>query len=250
MYGNLARPAQNSMKRALVLSGGGMFGSWQAGVWQGVRSRLDHEPDLVVGASVGSLNGYAIAGGASPEELCNFWRQPEISRFRDLPQTIRALMQRYPARIEYAVTLTDLARMKPHLARDSDVTWKHLAASCAIPGLIPQRRIDGRWYSDGGLLNPLPVWAAVELGATEILAIHALPEIPSTVLKPFVAGFRHVFGHHPPLPAGVRLVTIEPDGVLGSIREALNWKQERIERWIALGQEAAKNISIPNCFWR
>jgi predicted acylesterase/phospholipase RssA len=238
------------MKRALVFSGGGMFGAWQAGVWRGIASRLGSEPDLIVGASVGSLNGYAIAGGATPDELCRFWRAPEVGRFRDLPNTIRVLMKRYPARMEYALTLTDLARMKPRTVRGGDVTWKHLAASCAIPGLLPQQRIGGRWYSDGGLLNPLPVWAAVELGATQILAIHALPEIPSSVLKPFVKGFRRVFGHHPPLPAGVELVMIEPQGALGSVRDALVWKQENIERWIALGEEIGKNISIPNCFWR
>lgn len=237
------------MKRALVFSGGGMFGSWQAGVWRGLASRLDSEPELVVGASVGALNGYAIAGGATPEELCGFWRQPGVGRFRDLPQTIRTLMERYSPRVDYAVTLTDLASMKPRIVRAPDVTWRHLAASCAIPGLLPQQRIGGRWYSDGGLLNPLPLWAAVELGATEIVAIHALPEIPSSVLKPFVKGFRRVFGHHPPVPPGIRLLTIEPQGALGSIRDALVWKRENIERWIELGEEGGKNISIPNCFW-
>jgi predicted acylesterase/phospholipase RssA len=238
------------MKRALVFSGGGMFGSWQAGVWRGLASRLAFEPELIVGASVGSLNGYAIAGGATPDELCRFWKEPEIGRFRRLPETIRILMERHPLSLGYALTLTDLASMKPRIVAGGEVTWRHLAASCAIPGLLPQQRIGGRWYSDGGLLNPLPVWAAVELGATQILAIHALPEIPSSVLKPFVKGFRMVFGHHPPLPPGVQLVTIEPDGPLGSVRDALEWKRENIERWLAQGEETAKNISIPNCFWR
>jgi predicted acylesterase/phospholipase RssA len=234
------------MKRALVFSGGGMFGAWQAGAWKGMAESF--EPDLVVGASVGSLNGYAIAGGATPDELCAFWRDPRIGRIHDLPMTISLLMERYPLRMEFALTLTHLASMKPKIVRGPDVTWKHLAASCAIPGLLPQRRIGGRWYSDGGLLNPLPVWAAVDLGATQILAIHALPEIPSSVLKPIVKGFRRVFGHHPPLPAGVELLIIEPEGVLGSVRDALHWTPENIERWIAMGEDAAKNISIPNCF--
>jgi NTE family protein len=238
------------MKRALVFSGGGNFGAWQAGVWSGLQSRLGCAPDLIVGASVGSLNGYALAGGASAEELCAFWKRPEVGRFRHLPDTIRMLIERYPLRMEYALTLTDLASMKPKIVRGEDVSWRHLAASCAIPGLLPQRRIGGRWYSDGGLLNPLPVWAAVELGATQIVGVQALPEIPSSVLKPFVAGFRLVFGHNPPLPAGVELVTIEPPAPIGSVRGALTWKLENIERWIAEGREAAKNISLPNCFWR
>jgi predicted acylesterase/phospholipase RssA len=240
--------AAQKMKRALVFSGGGNFGAWQAGVWSGLAS--EYAPDLIVGASVGSLNGYAIAGGAIPEELCGFWMRPEVGQLRHLPETIRILMERYPLRTEYALTLTDLASMKPKIVPGRDVTWRHLAASCAIPGLLPQQRIGGRWYSDGGLLNPLPVWAAVELGATEIIAVHALPEIPSSVLKPFVKGFRRVFGHHRPLPPGVDLVTVEPPEPLGSVRDALVWKEENIRRWIEQGREAAKNISIPNCFWR
>ena len=236
------------MKRALVFREEA-FWAWQAGVWRGLSS-LGYQPDLIVGASVGSLNGYAIAGGATPDELCEFWMQPKAARFRHLPETIRELMRRYPLRMEYALTMTDLATMRPRIVSGPDVTWKHLAASCAVPLLLPQRRIDGRWYSDGGLLNPLPAWAAVDLGATLIVGVQALPEIPSSMLKPFVKGFRLLFGHNPPVPAGVDLVTIEPAETLGSVRDALNWKQENVERWIQQGGEAAKNISIPNCFWR
>jgi len=47
--------------RALVLSGGGLFGAWQAGAWAACASHW--QPDLIVGASVGSLNGYLIASG-------------------------------------------------------------------------------------------------------------------------------------------------------------------------------------------
>ncbi len=227
-----------------------MFGAWQAGVWKGISQRFEHSPDLVVGASVGSLNGYAIAGGATAEELCDFWRRPELGKIRDLPATIRLLMERFPLRAEYALTLTDLVGMKPIIVRGAEVTWRHLAASCAIPGLLPQRRIGGRWYSDGGLLNPLPVWAAVELGASEILAVQALPEVPSVVLRPVVKGFRRAFGHHPPVPANVQVVTIEPERTLGSPWDVMVWKRENVERWIGEGVALAKNISIPNCFWR
>lgn len=237
------------MKHALVLSGGGMFGAWQAGVWKGLSARLERPPDLVAGASVGALNGYAIAGGATGDELCSFWMQQGIGRLRELPRVVKALMERFHLRTEYALTLTELTRLKPYIVRGEDVTWRHLAASCAIPGLLPQRRIGGRWYTDGGLLNPLPVWAAVELGATEIIGIHAIPQIPSLV-KPFVKGFRIVFGYHPPLPEVVKLVTIAHAHPLGNARDALVWKRANIERWIEQGERDAKNISLPNCFWR
>jgi len=234
------------MKTALVLSGGGLFGAWQAGAWRALSRSF--APDLVVGASIGSLNGYAIAGGASADELARFWLQPENARFRDLPATIQALMARYSPRVEFAVVLTDAMRLKPKIFRGAEITWRHLAASCAIPGVLRHYRIGGRWYTDGGLLNPLPVWAAEELGATRILALNALPQIPSVLLKPFVKGFRRVAGHHPPLSEGIKLVTIETDGALGSMSEALRWRGDNIARWMELGFEAAKNISIPDCF--
>jgi predicted acylesterase/phospholipase RssA len=262
------------------------------------------QPDLIVGASVGSLNGYAIAGGATPQELAEFWLQPSSADFSKLPLTIRALMQRYPLEsasptpspderhssrdssrlpkkgpdhsvppgktsipergpvvdravcplfqqappVEYAVVLTDLLRLKPRIFSGPEITWRHLAASCAIPGVLRQYKIDGRWYSDGGLLNPLPVWAAVELGATHIVALHALPQIPSIVLRPFVTGFRRVAGHHPPLPPDIELTLISTGNAIGSMRDALRWKRENIERWLQMGYSAAQNISLPKCY--
>jgi predicted acylesterase/phospholipase RssA len=108
----------------------------------------------------------------------------------------------------------------------------------------------GRWYVDGGLLNPLPVWAAVELGATRVMALQALPEFPSVLLKPFVRAFRAVFGHHPKLQSNVELVTIVPSRRLGSLSDALYWKRENIDRWLEQGTKdvlaAKKTFTAPN----
>jgi NTE family protein len=238
------------MRVALVLSGGGMFGAWQAGAWQALAARI--RPDLIVGASVGSLNGYAIAGGCVPEELCELWRLPELARWAHLPITIRTLMERFPLSPDYAIVLTDLLRLKPKIFRGDEITWQHVAASCAVPLVRPQQRIGGRLYSDGGLLNPLPVWAAVDLGATHIIALQALPNVPSPLLEPFVRGFRFLAGHHPPLPSGVEVRLIEPGRRLGSMRDAMRWKRDNIERWLEQGYEdgLAEDISIANCLER
>jgi NTE family protein len=238
------------MKTALVLSGGGMFGAWQAGAWSALA--LTFQPGLVVGASVGALNGYAIAAGWTPRELCDFWRHPFVAGgFRRLPEMTRALMAARPLEIEYGAVLVDPLRMRPRTFRGPEITWRHLAASCAVPGMLPPRRIGGRWYLDGGLLNPVPVWAAVELGATRILALQALPEIPSALLKPFVRAFRAVLGHHPELQSHVELITIVPGRRLGSLSDALHWKRENIDRWLDQGAGdvlAAKKHLQPQMF--
>jgi len=236
------------MKTALVLSGGGMFGAWQAGAWRALAERF--HPDLVVGASIGALNGYAIAGGASPQDLAQFWLRPDTARLRDLPKNIRDLMSHFSPRLEFAVVVTDVMRMKPKIFSGCEITWRHLAASCALPGVLPQRRIAGRWYSDGGLLNPLPAWAAVDLGATKIVALHALPKIPAAWLAHLARGFQRVWGHHPPLGAEVELVLIQTGAPLGSLQDSIRWKRGNIERWMEMGFDAAKNISIPDCFHR
>ena len=58
-------------KVALVLSAGGMYGAYQAGVWDVLSTFF--KPDLVVGASVGSLNGWLIASGAPGRALVEKW---------------------------------------------------------------------------------------------------------------------------------------------------------------------------------
>src|SRR6266540_2616244 len=60
-----------SSKTALVLSAGGMFGAYQAGAWSVLSEVV--KPDLVIGASIGSLNGWLIAGGSSAAELEQRW---------------------------------------------------------------------------------------------------------------------------------------------------------------------------------
>jgi NTE family protein len=217
-----------------------MFGAWQAGAWRALAARF--KPDLVVGASIGSLNGYAIAAGWSAADLCHWWLQPGVASFQNLPKIVHGLIDARPLETEYAVVLVDLLRMKPRTVSGPTIRGDHLLASCAVPLVSLPQRIDGRWYVDGGLLNPLPVWAAVELGATRIVALNALPEIPSTLLRPFAKAFRAICGHNPPLPSGVELHTLTPRSPLGSLRDALHWEHENVVRWIEQGAADAANF--------
>jgi predicted acylesterase/phospholipase RssA len=129
---------------ALVLSGGGLFGAWQAGAWSALAGRL--QPDLVVGASVWSLNGYLIAGRGEPGRIARTVAGPglrQVSR----PSIEHSIDDgALSMKISYALTVTDILRLKPADLPGWADTWQHIAASCALPGVLPQIRIGGRFY--------------------------------------------------------------------------------------------------------
>jgi NTE family protein len=111
-------------------------------------------------------------------------------------------------------------------------------ASCAVPFGYPPVRIDGRLYVDGGLLDILPIWAAAEMGATRVIAVNALPLMPSRPLRAVLRGVR-LLGQKPANLAGLDVVRISPRTPLGSIRDALNWSPESVRSWIRQGEDDA-----------
>jgi NTE family protein len=243
------------MKTALVLSAGGMFGAYQAGAWKALAGVL--QPDLVVGTSAGSLNGWAIAGGCSPEELAEIWLDPAMERMMrvrwrrscwkglwdpaPLEESVERLFAHYQPRVPYALTLTEVPRMRPRLVRGEEVTWRHLVASCAVPCGFPPVRIEGRLYVDGGLLGVLPVWAAVECGATRVIAVNAMPFMPSWVART-AAGMAYRLGPGLPASGSVEVLTISRPKPLGTLAAAIHWKRENALRWMELGEEDAAPI--------
>jgi NTE family protein len=241
------------MPCALVLSAGGMFGAYEAGAWNVLSQRF--EPDLVVGASVGALNGWAIAGGCSPPELLAMWRDPAIALMtgRRLPllpwngffdpaaldRHVRDWYQRFKPRVPYSLTMVEVPRLRLVRVPQEQVTPEHLMASCAVPFGYPPVRIDGKLYVDGGLLDVLPVWAAAEMGATNAIAVNALPLMPSRSLRAAARVVR-LLGRKPAKVAGLDLVLISPRTPLGSVRDAITWSPENVQRWIQQGEDDAE----------
>ncbi|MCX6621835.1 MAG: patatin-like phospholipase family protein [Acidobacteria bacterium] len=242
-------------KTALVLSAGGMFGAYQAGAWEAISS-LEIPIDFVVGASIGSLNAWALAGGCPPEELTRRWRHlAPVRRLRwrfpwpplggtldagHFEAAIREIHGAYRPAIPCGVVLTGLRRLRPVLFSAAGLTWRHLAASCAVPGLLPVYTIDGRRYSDGGLLTALPLWAAERMGAERIIAVDAWT--PAPWLRLLLRGVKLRSRVVPRLTAGVELLRIRPGQQLGSMRDALVWKRENADRWIEQGRLDASRV--------
>jgi len=244
-------------RTALALGGGGMFGAYQAGVWKALEPFF--RPDIVVGASIGSLNGRAIAGGCPADEWIAQWlelgaagqlrlhwpRAPFDGLFDVTPLEgfARSLMLRFPPRVRYGVALTSVWPLRLSFTWDADVTWRHICASCGVPVMLRQYRLDGRWYADGGLLDAVPVQGAVEAGATRIVAVNILPgSVPRLVQLGRAALHAVARYRRPPLPPGVQVIDIKPTPQLGRWREAIVWRRDRATAWIERGRKDAEAL--------
>ena len=78
---------EHTGKRALVLAGGGAKGSYQIGVWHALQA-LDWTPDIITGASVGTLNGCLFTMGKA-REAEELWRSLEIHDVLEVPESLK-----------------------------------------------------------------------------------------------------------------------------------------------------------------
>ncbi|MFG3660889.1 patatin-like phospholipase family protein [Streptomyces sp. NPDC047706] len=179
---------------AAVVGAGGVLGAAHVGVGYALEQR-GFAPDMIVGTSVGALNG-AIAA-AHPDEaapwLDNVWTQ---LRRRDVYQlgylssraslfTDRGLRRLIagsglPSRIEelvvpFTAVAMDLATGAPALLDHGDLQ-SALLASAAIPGMLPPVERAGRTLVDGGVVAYVPVHAALQAGAASVVVLSTGPE--------------------------------------------------------------------------
>jgi NTE family protein len=183
-------------KTALVLAGGGMFGAIQVGMLKAL-SAADVTADLVVGSSVGAINGAFYAGAptaAGVRQLETVWR--DVSRRDVFPMTWRTLAgfarrrdflissdgirklaeQHLPyANLEQAilpihVVTTDVLSGGPVILSSGNAI-DAIVASSAIPAAFAPVRIDNRLLIDGAVTSNTPVKVAVELGARRLIVL-------------------------------------------------------------------------------
>ncbi len=186
------------MNTAFVMSGGASLGAIEVGMLKALYER-DIAPDLIVGSSVGALNGAFIASRPATvetaEELSDLWRSLKRGEVFPLnPVTgfmgflgrrsylignsnLRKLIERNlkfdrleDAPIPMHVITTDLyGGSELRLSRGSAVDA--VLASAAIPGVFPPVEREGKLLIDGGVVNNTPITHAVELGAEEVYVL-------------------------------------------------------------------------------
>lgn len=155
-------------------------------------------PELVVGTSIGALNGVFAAADPTPavvERLTHMWSSKQARQvygdapYRQLariacgthlhsPRPLRDLLNRelgtgltfadLPVRFECCAA--SIERAAEHWFTHGPVADAVLA-SAAVPGLLPAMAIDGEHYIDGGIVNSIPIGRAVESGAGTIFVL-------------------------------------------------------------------------------
>src|ERR1700677_2246349 len=179
------------MTTAFVLGGGGLLGAHEVGMLRAL-SEAGIRPDLVVGTSIGAINGVLVAAdpAGAAARLGRMWQGDELrlafseklwSRTVGLVRSGPHLhsfdsLGRLLAKALPGDTFADLELPFQCVAasiEDATARWfssgpvvPAVMASCAVPGLLPPFEIDGRHYFDGGLVDSIPVGRAVALGAS------------------------------------------------------------------------------------
>lgn len=177
-----------SSRVAFVLGGGGVLGAVQVGMLRAVLER-GIRPDLVVGTSIGAVNGAIVAADVerTVERLEHAWTsrdarvlttgmgfRPGRAHVMSTGPLVRLLEAALPAartfadlEIEFRCCAASIERAAEHWFAEGPLVPAVLA-SAALPGIFPAVEIGGEHFVDGGIVNSIPISEAAAAGATEI----------------------------------------------------------------------------------
>jgi NTE family protein len=198
--------------RALVLSGGGGRGAYHVGV---LRFLEEHEwyPDVIVGTSIGAVNGAAIASGHTSHSLWSLWRRlktDDVQRrawdlfsldkwdhLLDTTPLRKTLVEegwidldrinaQFPSK-HLRVTVVEMETGRLRVFGNSadptsgsrcehvPISLDHILASCSIPIVYPPTKIDDIAFWDGGTVANTPLGPAIDAGAQDIVVVLMTP---------------------------------------------------------------------------
>jgi NTE family protein len=179
------KPAPRPPRIGLALGGGAARGFAHIGVIQ-VLEEAGIRADLAAGTSAGSLVAALWASGMDGAELGRLAQSMEESAIADWAFPGRGLL-RGEALARYVrdhtagrlieqmprvlgIVATDLDSGEPILFQRGD-TGAAVRASSAVPAVFQPVRIGSREFVDGGLVAPVPVGQARQMGAGLVIAV-------------------------------------------------------------------------------
>jgi NTE family protein len=178
------------VKIGLALGGGAARGFAHIGVIKALEAQ-GIVPDIVVGTSAGSVVGALYASGLNgfalqrlalemDEATISDWALPLFSKSSGvlkgeaLQAYVNKAVHNQPIeklKIPFGAVATDLKSGQPILFRRGN-TGQAVRASSSVPGVFQPVNIGGRTYVDGGLVAPVPVRYAKEMGAEFVIAVN------------------------------------------------------------------------------
>ena len=170
---------------AVALGGGGAKGFAHIGVLKVLESH-GIKPKIVTGTSAGSFVGSLYASGKSPYQLQQIALGFKESDIRDLTLNRQGFLlgqklqdyvnknvankpiEQFPIRFAAVATRLDTGRKAEFIKGNAG---QAVRASCSIPNVFVPALIGGQKYVDGGLISPIPVKTAKNMGADIVIAV-------------------------------------------------------------------------------
>ncbi len=170
---------------AIALGGGGAKGFAHIGVIKVLESH-GIKPKIVTGTSAGSFVGSIYASGKTPYQMQQLALQLKESDLRDLTLNSQGVVlgqklqdyinrnvankpiEKFPMRFAAVATRLDNGRKAEFIKGNAG---QAVRASCSIPNVFVPATIGGNKYVDGGLVSPIPVQTAKDMGADIVIAV-------------------------------------------------------------------------------
>ncbi|PHV05934.1 esterase [Janthinobacterium sp. BJB412] len=182
--------APRKIKIGLALGGGAARGFAHIGVIKALESQGIY-PDIVVGTSAGSVVGALYAAGNTgfqlqkiafdmDEAAISDWALPlfgkssGVLKGEALQSYVNKAVNNAPMerlKLPFGAVASDLKSGQPILFQRGN-TGMAVRASSAVPGVFQPVLIGGHSYVDGGLVAPVPVRFARDMGADFVIAVN------------------------------------------------------------------------------
>ena len=188
-FGTKKTPTQTVKPRepviAIALGGGGAKGFAHIGVLKVLESH-GIKPKIVTGTSAGSFVGSIYASGKTPYQMQQLALTLKESDLRDLTLSSQGFIikkklqnyinqnvankpiEKFPIRFAAVATRLDNGKRTDFIKGNAG---QAVRASCSIPNVFVPATIGGVKYVDGGLVSPIPVETAKDMGADIVIAV-------------------------------------------------------------------------------